>query len=242
MKILCWLWLLQLPSSAPVYTEGSVVNAASQTVDRFAPNTILTLYGTNLTFGTAANPNVNGSGVVMLRGISPIDILFVSPRQINFLMPAETREGTYLLRLAREGVSGPQIQIQVRAQAAELFATPENWLLATHANGSLVTAEDPARPGEMIVFYGTGFGPIVSGLPNQKPDIDWLEFASEFVVLVNGEPMPGIYFAGRAPAYKGLFQVNYTLPAGRIAEPNPQIRVSARGDRSREGTRLWFKP
>lgn len=53
MKLLCWLWLFQLPNSLPVYRMDSLVNAASQTNDRFAPNSVLTLYGVNLSYSTA---------------------------------------------------------------------------------------------------------------------------------------------------------------------------------------------
>ncbi len=240
MKTLFWLCLLQLPSSTPVYREDSVVNAASQTGNRFSPNSILTLYGTNLTFGTLNNPNISGSGVRMVLGGEFLDILFISPTQVNFLIPAATRPANYLIQLVRESVGAPRIPIVLREQSPELFATPENWLLATRSDGSFITGDKPARPGETIVFYGTGFGPVVTA--NRTATVNWLEFASEFRVLLNGEETPGIYYVGITPTYRGLYQVNFTLPEGKLAEANPEIRVAARGDKSRPATRLWFNP
>jgi len=231
VSLFLWLYLLQLPSTTPFYAEGSLVNAASQTVDRVAPNTILTLYGANLRF-----PDTD---VRIYRGGTLLPIFFSSSGQVNFLLPANTVPGQHFIQLGRAGLVGPRIPIRVREQAPELFATPENWLLATRPDGNLITKDNPARPGETIVFYGTGFGPLLEG-PFAKTKISWLEFLTEFNVLLNGEPQPGLYYAGTAPEFEGLYQVNYTLPA--MAEANPEIRVSARGDQSRAGTRLWFRP
>ncbi len=207
------------------------MNAASQTVNRVAPNTILTLYGLYLMY-----PD---SDARIYRGATLLPIFFSSFGQVNFLLPANTLPGQHFIQLGRAGLVGPRIPIRVREQAPELFSTPENWLLATRPNGNLITADNPARPGETIVFYGTGFGPLLRDLFAQAKFF-WLEFLTEFNVLLNGEPRPGIYYAGTAPNFEGLYQVNYTLPA--IAEANPEIRVSARGDQSRAGTRLWFRP
>ena len=251
VTLLCWLWLLQLPSSAPVYSEASLVNAASQTTDRFAPNSVLTLYGANLAYSTAVArppsppragwlyPELLG-GVRILVGVPFLELLFVSPTQINFRLPAGMRPANYTIQLNRESVLGPAIQIRVRDLAPELFTAPGNWLLATRPDGSLVTADTPARPGETIVFYGTGFGATVAPSTGIQTAVNWLQHFPEFAVLVNGEPSPGLYYAGVTPGYSALYQVNFTLPAVETA--NPEIRVSARGDRSREGTRLWFKP
>ena len=251
VTLLCWLWLLQLPSSAPVYSEASLVNAASQTTDRFAPNSVLTLYGANLAYSTAVArppsppragwlyPELLG-GVRILVGGPFLELLFVSPTQINFRLPAGMRPANYTIQLNRESVLGPPIQIRVRDLAPELFTAPGNWLLATRPDGSLVTAETPARSGETIVFYGTGFGATVAPSTGIQTAVNWLQHFPEFAVLVNGEPSPGLYYAGVTPGYSALYQVNFTLPAVETA--NPEIRVSARGDRSREGTRLWFKP
>lgn len=251
MTAIFLLCLLQLPSSVPVYREDSLVNAASQTGDRFAANTILTLYGTRLSFNTgSANPPPTArpgwiyptdiGGVRLSLGTTYVELFYVSPTQVNFRLPAGLLPDNYFLQLVRDGTSGPRIPIRIRDVAPELFTTPENWLLATHADGSLVTADKPARAGETIVFYGSGFGPTIAAATGLQTAVNWLLHRSEFAVWVNGEARPGIYYVGVTPGFSGLYQVNYTLPEGVAA--NPEIRVSARGDRSREGTRLWVTP
>ncbi len=251
MKLLCCLWLLQLPSSLPVYRDDSLVNAASQTGDRFAPNSVLTLYGVNLSFRTSSAsrpaeplagwlyPSELG-GVRLSLGNEWLELFYVSPTQVNFRLPAGLRALNQPLQLQRDGVAGPRLTIRIRDLAPELFTTPDNFILATRPDGSLVTPEKPARPGETVVFYGTGFGPTIASLIGLQTSVNWLKDVAEFAVYVNGEAMPGLYYAGVTPGFSGLYQVNYTLPA--ITTRDPEIRVAARGDRSREGTRLWFTP
>src|SRR5579863_4276679 len=80
--------------NTPSYTAQSIVNAATQTVEALAPNTIATLYGMNLAFDTravASSDIVHGVMPTTLDGVGvwvnsiPCSLFFVSPTQINFL-------------------------------------------------------------------------------------------------------------------------------------------------------------
>src|SRR4051812_11780421 len=82
-------------STPLVYSAASIVNAATQTANALAPNTIATVYGQNLayaSYGLTAG-DVNGGtmptslqGVsVLVRGI-PASLFYISPGQINFLI------------------------------------------------------------------------------------------------------------------------------------------------------------
>jgi uncharacterized protein (TIGR03437 family) len=252
VTLLAWLLLCQLPSSLPVYHPESLVNSASQTNDRFAPNSVATLYGVNLSFNTAAfspapeprpgwrYPDELG-GVRLLLGTERLELFYVSPTQINFRLPVGLRASTNFLQLVRDGVAGPRISFRSRDVAPELFTTPDHWILATRVDGTLVTEDKPVRPGETVVFYGTGFGPTIASSVGLQTSINWLENPSQFVVVVNGEPRLGVYYVGVTPGFSGLYQVNFTF-TDAIKETNPEVRVSMRGDHSREGTRIWFMP
>jgi len=50
-----------------------------------------------------------------------------------------------------------KVPIQLLDAAPALFAS-EGQVAATHADGSLISAGAPARPGEIIVIYGAGLG------------------------------------------------------------------------------------
>ena len=93
---------------------------------------------------------------------------------------------------------------------------PRKYVVATHANGSLVGppglfpgATTPAKPGETIVLYGTGFGPT-------SPPYEGTTVAAPASVTA----APQVTIAGQVvnPAFAGLvspglYQINLTIPA-----------------------------
>src|SRR5438132_9456815 len=89
---------------APSYSGASIVNAADNQPGPLAPNAIATLYGTGLAYITKAiSPQdirggllptiLPGTGVRVLVGNLPANIYFVSPTQINFLVPSSLLSG-----------------------------------------------------------------------------------------------------------------------------------------------------
>ena len=118
--------------------------------------------------------------------------------------------------------------ITLGATAPSLFQIDAATVLASHADGSLVTADSPAQGGEEIVLWATGLGPTAPpAIPNQVPELAApLASISQFQVLLNGVAVnpANIEYAGATPGYAGLFQINVTLPAD--APPNPQVQVA----------------
>jgi uncharacterized protein (TIGR03437 family) len=88
-------------STTPAYTAASIVNSATNLADALAPNAIATIYGTDLSYGTdqASSANLVNhmlpealAGVRVYVGNYLTSLYYVSPRQINFLIP-ELRPG-----------------------------------------------------------------------------------------------------------------------------------------------------
>lgn len=82
------------------------------------------------------------------------------------------------------------------------------------SDGSLITAANPARRGELLLLYATGMGavdpPVPAGeaAPSSPP--------SSTVVAVRieaGGIAADVSFSGLAPGYAGLYQVNFSIPA-----------------------------
>jgi len=235
----------------PDYSPASIVNAASQRPGRFAPNTLVTVYGLNLAsiswsvseanlfLGAIPTALPGDRGFLRLNNI-PMPLLFASPSQINFLIPPGFRPGARSLDITRDLVRGPLIPITLSAAAPELFRMPDSFAAATHPDGRIVNAENPARPGGIIVVYGTGFGPFLQqdfqGLSPTRP----LEIqrAADFVVRIAGIPLPpnSIFYVGVTPPFAGLYQINLRVPP--LEEPNPTIEVGIDGDFSLPGLRL----
>jgi uncharacterized protein (TIGR03437 family) len=226
----------------PVYTEASIANAAANVPDFFAANTFLTIYGQNLAYVTKAisaddihagmlPAALQGTGVTVLINQIPADMYYVSPNQVNVLIPSSLRPGPVTIQLENYGAAGPPISVPLGNAAPALFQLDATTVIATHGNGPLVTQDSPAKPGEVVVLYATGLG-VTSppAVPNQIPQaIAPLADIGNFQVFLNGTPVNGkaIQYAGVTPGFAGLFQINLLLPAN--APVNPEIRVSSSG-------------
>src|SRR5690349_18540288 len=72
-------------------TISSVVNTYSSIGGTVAPGELITIYGSNLSNGTAAAPStplpttLNGTQVML--GQTPLALFFVSPAQVNVVLP-----------------------------------------------------------------------------------------------------------------------------------------------------------
>lgn len=235
---------------APAYSAASVVNAASYSGAALAPNMIGSVFGTNLSFKTVAltaNLMQDGGlplslgGVTVYVGGLQTGLYYVSPTQINFLIPNVLRPGTVDFWIAREGFSGPVIQIPLTATSPGIFQDASGDAVATHLDGSLVSGTQPAHGDEWIVVYATGLGRTVPDALNYTPaeGVAPLVDMADFSVSLNGQPVDPsrVYYAGLTPGYAGLYQVNVKVP--QAPPSNPEIRVSAGGQASAAGTQLF---
>ena len=70
----------------------------------------------------------------------------------------------------------------------------------------------PAKPGETIVLYGVGFGPVTPAIPAGQLVQQANALASSLQMSIGGLPALASY-AGLAPSFTGLYQFNVTVPA-----------------------------
>ena len=235
-------------SGAPCYSEAGIVNAANN-LPELAPNTLATIYGADLAFVTRAvtaydisgeSMPVKLGGVVIQAGSETAPLYYVSPTQVNFVVPAYLR-GSVPLQLIREGRSGPVVTLRLLDAAPALFRAGGS-VAGTHAGGTPLDAVAPTRPGETIVLYATGLGDL--DLPARRPSNQipggpaLLARFSEFRVAVGARVLdPGsVLYAGAAPGFLGLYQINVTLPEDLAASPD-EVRVGF-PDRMSEGVEL----
>jgi uncharacterized protein (TIGR03437 family) len=143
------------------------------------------------------------------------------------LIPSILTPGLVVVELENRSLYGPAIQITLAAAAPSLFQLDATNVIATHGNGPLVTPDSPAVPGEVVVLYATGLGEtapaaICGFLPEMAAPLADL---ADFQILLNGTPVDRqlIHYAGQAPGFAGLFQINLELPENSPA--NPEIRI-----------------
>jgi hypothetical protein len=161
MRFACFVFagalLAQAPQNpAPLYVESSIVNAASSKVEGLAPNTLATLYGRHLAWTTRAlNADdvrggvvptaLGGAGVRVLVNRVEAPLLFVSPGQVNFLVPSELTPGTAEVRLSLDGRYGPAVHVRLSEATPALFQWDPEFVVAVRADGSAVTHASPAK-------------------------------------------------------------------------------------------------
>jgi uncharacterized protein (TIGR03437 family) len=235
---------------APSYTPASIVNAATHRPGPLAPGAIATIYGTGLSYTTRAlTPEeivagelpvaLRGSGTRVLVAGRLSALLYVSPTQINFIVSPQIAPGTKKVEVVLDSLRG-EAEIEVAAAAPGLFLLDETAVVATRADGSLISSGNPGRPGEIAVLYATGLGitnPLMADrqIPRAAASIAALR---DLRVVFDGEPVEpaSILYAGLTPGFAGLYQINLRLPA--VARPDPEVRVAV-GDRlSPPATRL----
>jgi len=243
------LWTLALPRwfaddagcvpNQPCYTAASIANAAANVTGYYSPNSFLSIYGTNLSYVTKPiGPSDIASGqlpwalpgtevAVLMNGI-PGYIYYVSPNQVNVLVPLLLIPGPVTIQLENRSIYGPPVQIMLSAAAPALFQLDASNVLATHGNGPpLVTPDSPAQPNEIVVLYATGLG-VTSPAPicGTLPEDAWpLADLKDFQIELNGVAVDPklVLYAGDAPGFAGLFQINLKLPPD--CPPNPEIRI-----------------
>jgi uncharacterized protein (TIGR03437 family) len=241
--------LRQIP--APSYSSASIVNAASNQPASIAPGSIATLYGTDLAFVTRAITGddlhglqlpltLPGTGLRIAVGGLAASLYYVSPTQVNFLLPASLLPGPADITLTLDGRAGPVVRIALASAAPALFQADAVFAIATRVDGSLITKDTPAKAGDIVILYATGLGRV-------KPDWIDSEIATTAAVLreiaafrvtLAGTAVDAaaILYAGVTPGFAGLYQINLRLPA--TLPRNPEIRIGFDGQMSPEGLAL----
>ena len=222
----------------PYYTAQSIANSAANTAGYYTPNSFLSIYGQNLAYVTKPMSSddiragqlptvLEGTGVRVLINQIFADVYYVSPGQVNVLIPPSLTAGPVTVQLVNDGLAGPPVTITLSASAPVLFESDATTVIATHGNGPPVTAAQPAQPGEVVVLHATGLGPTLpAAIPNQIPQTAaGIVDRADFRVVLNGADVdPGnIQYAGVTPGFAGLFQINLLLPAD--APENPQVQI-----------------
>ncbi|MEP7363248.1 MAG: hypothetical protein ABI972_08330 [Acidobacteriota bacterium] len=239
-----------LVAVSPAYTASSIVNSASGVSAVLVPNGLATVYGTNLSSLTQAiAPNdvqdgklpftLNGTGVSVLVGGLRAHILYVSPSQVNFLVPSLLTPGPAMVEVVRSGASGGPVRVLLAGAMPGLFLLKPGVAVATHADGTVIADAAPASPGEIVVLYATGLGETIPKVEYGRvaPAAAWVVKRDDFHVVLDGRTViDGIFYAGVTPGFGGLYQVNLKLPDW--AGPNPEVRIYCGDASSPAGVRL----
>jgi uncharacterized protein (TIGR03437 family) len=221
-----------------------MVNAASNKAGPISPNTIVSMYGSDLAYitkgitpddlrGNVLPTSLAGSGVRLLVGKLNAYIYFVSPGQINFLVPGSLAPGTVDVQLGLDSRYGPTVRLPLgRASPALFQKSNSDFAIATRADGSVLLEGDSALPGDIVILYATGLGPTEAFIPDGQvaPEANRVARFRDFRVRLDGKELDtnNTLYVGLAPGFAGLYQINLKLPME--VGPNPEIRIGFAGE------------
>jgi uncharacterized protein (TIGR03437 family) len=223
------------PGLAALYTGPNpfldplkVWNAANLApiTNAVAPGEFVSLFGSGLcsaTEGAATLPlPTNLANVqVSVNGVfAPIS--YVSPNQINVLVPYETSGGHATFQVSSDTGLSNAVTLYERDTAPGIFTSTNGGFApgvgpaaALHADFSAVTQGNPAQVGETLLLYVTGLGAVKPAVADGAAAVakPLSIVVANVGVLVDGQAAT-VTFQGLAPGFAGLYQVNFVVPGG----------------------------
>lgn len=192
----------------------------------------------------------NGSNApTVLDGVSvsingkPAYVWYLSTGQLNVQAPEDTAAGSVAITVTNCKASSSPVMFARRALAPGLlapsnyvvgvtqymvatFASDGAYVLNTSTGSSFGLNSRPAKPGDLIVAYGIGFGDVT---PSILPGvIVGQSNALVNTIAVSFESTPAaLAYSGMAGSFVGLYEFYITVPS--LANGDYQINVTQNG-------------
>jgi uncharacterized protein (TIGR03437 family) len=228
------------PAGAPAISANGVVNGASFQPG-VAANSWVTIQGTNLAaqMDDWSHSIVNGAlptsldGVSVTMGGKPAYIYFISPGQLNVLAP-DVPAGPISVTVTTAAGASTAFSTTANAYGPAFFLWPGSQVVATRQDFSYAAKAGtfagsttvPAKPGDVIILWATGFGPTMPPAPSgvSVPASGGFSTASAPTVTINNTPAI-VYGAALAPGSAGLYQIAIQVPT-TLADGDWQIQAT----------------
>jgi uncharacterized protein (TIGR03437 family) len=228
------------PASSVWIDPTGITNSANYTpiTNAYAPGELVSLFGT---FGVSTQvdqvfpvPTTLGNVQVFVNG-QAAPVYQVSQNQISALIPYGIAGDFFAtFQVIVNGTKSNEVTVYVDNTAPGLYTLSESGIGAgaiLHPDFTEVTDSSPAMPGETVSVFMNGLGTVTPPLGDgaaapSSPLSNADEAAAIFVFLVDGVDAPAfatVAYAGLAPGFAGLYQVNLTLPASGLTNGDVTI-------------------
>ncbi len=208
-----------------IILDGGFVNGASFRLG-FTPGGLGSIFGVGLMEDVDGVVAANGPPfATTLRGVRvtingvPAPLLALANvggrEQINLQVPFEIEPGPATVVVSNNGTEAVFENVPVNVAQPGIFEVSVGggrYAAALHADFRLVSPSDPARPGEVILLFLTGLGPLEPPLATNQPGPTTARrTVFSPVVGIDDEGVlssEGFY----APNFTTLYQVNFWVP------------------------------
>jgi uncharacterized protein (TIGR03437 family) len=224
--------LVTLTPKAPqpqITTGGVVMHASTSTT--VSPGSLFDIYGTNLASnpvsapqGSPVLPTILGNVQVLVNGI-PAPLLFAGPTQIVAQIPSSILSGAASVVVISNGAASSAASVTVQPAAPTILTYGTNRAIVQNQDYSLNSSTNPAPVGSYATAYLIGSGPVAPMVPDGEPaGASPLSKETFNTTVTVGALQATVLFAGMAPGFVGLVQVNFQLP--NLAPGDYPIQVS----------------
>jgi minor extracellular serine protease Vpr len=215
-----------VPAAKPKQSASAAIVNAASFEEGISPGELATIFGENLTTVNGvvvANSNplpTRLAGVqVFVSGIpAPIYAIAYSngEDQISIQVPYEapTGPGAAEIEVVDNGSEVADFFTDSFTEDPGIFVYQGSYAIAEASDYSLIGPTNPAIPGEPLVLYVTGLGPLNLdladgyGSPTTPP---FAQTVDPFQVILDNETC-SVFFSGLAPGFVGLYQINFYVP------------------------------
>jgi uncharacterized protein (TIGR03437 family) len=233
-----WTWEAGAPPPAPP-SIGSVVSASSYGgFPTVSPGSFVEIYGSALAFNTRGWTSADFTGnqaPTSLDGVEAsiagqkafVNYIVADPGQVNVQLPSNIPTGAQQITVNNKNGTSAPFNVMVNATTPGLLA-PASFKIGGKQYAVAFLADNvtyvlpagtiagipsrPAKPGETIVLYGNGFGPVTPAIPAGELVQEKNQLAASLEVLFDQTPARLAYF-GLSPGLVGVYQFNVVVPA-----------------------------
>jgi uncharacterized protein (TIGR03437 family) len=235
---------VQAPAATPVsgvwINPLGVTNAANYTpiTNSYAPGELINIYGT---FGVSTqvaqtvpiSTTLGGVQVKVNGTLAPVYL--VSSTQVSALIPFATSGQNFAgIQVIVNGSASNTVTVFVGASAPGIYTLSQNGIgpsAVLHSNFTVVSAASPATPGETVSLFLNGLGTVNPQTADGAagPSNPLSVITDQAVVYLddgsNALAQATVTFAGLAPGFPGLYQVNFTLPSTGLNNGDVYIQL-----------------
>jgi uncharacterized protein (TIGR03437 family) len=218
----------------PDLSENSVRNAAGETPDPVvAPGSVISVNGIHLApdFADSKSDPLSQSlaGVTLQVKDRILPLLWVSPTEIQAQLYSDMAPGEYSLTLKTPGQPTISTKFEIAENAPGLFRNldfEQPIAEAYHTDGTPITPDSPAKPGETVLLHATGLGMFkphpLDGF--KVPDKPEYTLAVPFELYLDGVASP-ITASYAQPGRIGRAIVKFQLGSEPVEGNTVQLKV-----------------
>jgi uncharacterized protein (TIGR03437 family) len=237
-----------LAVGAGAVAAASVLNAASYAAMPIAPDGYTVAFGTNFSTTTAQTPSLKLPTTLAGTTVKITDskgatqtagLFYVSPTQINFLVPTGLASGSATVSIANQAKSVGSFPVTIAQVSPSLFAADSS---GAGAAAAVAMAYAPNAPVQVLPVFNCSVSPLVCtatpiDLGSASTSV-YLELygtgirgrtgLSGVSVTLGGTPLQ-ITYAGAQGTYAGLDQVNALVDRSFIGQGSLSLQLTVDG-------------